>query len=120
MDPTTDNEMKRIHKPNHPKCTPFTSSAFEYPKCERTFKSPKNLDVHMNREHEEESHSSFTMLSDGSLSDALLFRCEICMNVYENPRDLEDHAKIIHNSEFVDKDSFHIHNAEFFLIRTRL
>ena len=67
----------------------------------------------MNREHEEESHSSFTMLSDGSLSDALLFRCEICMNVYENPRDLENHAKIIHNSEFVDKDSFYIHNAEF-------
>ena len=115
MDPTNDNERKRIHKPNHPKCTPFTSSAFEYPKCERTFKSPKNLDVHMNREHEEESHSSFTMLSDGSLSDALLFRCEICMNVFENPRDLEDHAKIIPNSEFLDIRTVFISiNAEFF------
>ena len=114
MDPATDNEMKRIHKPNHPNCIPFTSSAFECPKCERKFKSPENLDVHMNSEQEEEFHSSFTMLSGGSFSDALLSRCEICMNDYENPRDLEDHAKIIHNSEFVDKDSFHIYNAEFF------
>ena len=87
MDPTTDKKKKRIHKPNHPKCTPFTSSAFKYPKCERTFKSPKNLDVPMRRDHEEESHSSFTMLSDGSLSDALLFICVICMNAFENPKD---------------------------------
>ena len=35
------------------------------------------------------------------------------MNVYENPRDLEDHSKIIHNSEFVDKGSFHTHNTDF-------
>ena len=30
MDPTTDNEMKRVHKPNHPKCIQFLSSTFEW------------------------------------------------------------------------------------------
>ena len=66
----------------------------------------------MDGEHEQESFSSFTMLSDGSLSNALIFRCEICANCYKNPRDLEDHAKIAHNSEFVEKDSIYIHNME--------
>ena len=94
MDPTTDNEMKRVHKPNHPKCIPFLSSTFECLKCERKFNSPENLNVHMNSDHEEESHSSFTMWSDGSLTDALLFRCEICLNVYESWKDLEDHDDV--------------------------
>ena len=52
------------------------------------------------------------MLGDGSLSNALIFRCEICANCYKNPRDLEDHAKIAHNSEFVEKDSIYIHDME--------
>ena len=43
---------------------------------------------------------------------ALIFKCEICVNFYKNPRDLEDHAKIAHNSEFVEKDSIYIHNME--------
>ena len=66
MDPTTDNEMKRVHKPNHPKCIPFSSSTFECPKCETKFNSPENLNFHMTSDHQEESHSSFTMFSDGS------------------------------------------------------
>ena len=53
MDPTTDNEMKRVHKPNHPKYIPFLSSRFECLKCERKFNSPENLNVHMISDHEE-------------------------------------------------------------------
>ena len=41
---------------------------------------------------------------------------EICLNVYESSKDLEDHAKFIHNSEFVNNDSFDIENAEFVII----
>ena len=86
----------------------------------RKFNSPENLNVHTISDHEKESNSSFTMLSDGSLTDALLFRCEICLNVYESSKDLEDHAKVIHNSEFVHNDSFDIENAEIVIISNKV
>ena len=44
----------------------------------------------------EESYSSFTMLSKGSLSDILVFHCDICSNGYESKEDMEKHRRLAH------------------------
>ena len=68
QDPTSDNQMHRIHKPGHWKCQQIQGG----------FDS-----------HEHPTYSSFTLLSEGSLSD-VLYRCNNCNENFENEADLKD------------------------------
>ena len=80
---------------NHPKCI-IVSSLFECPKCDEKFGTSDLLNTHMTSSHVEESYSSFTMLSEGSLSDILVFHCDICSNGYESKEDMEKHRRLAH------------------------
>ena len=48
------------------------------------------------------------MLSDGSLTDTLLFRCEICLNVYESSKD-QNLSYILCETKFTRKDNLQRH-----------
>ena len=91
QDPTSDNQMHRIHKPGHWICQQI-QGGFDCPYCEKKVSSQRNLDDHISENHEHPSYSSFTLLSEGSLSDAL-FRCKNCNENFENEADLKDHME---------------------------
>ena len=51
QDPTSDNQMHRIHKPGHWKCQQI-KGGFDCPYCEKKVPSQRNLDDHISENHE--------------------------------------------------------------------
>ena len=54
-DPTSDNEMHRVHKPGDQRCTKEfieQECQFHCPKCDFTFSSSNILKSHLEKEHE--------------------------------------------------------------------
>ena len=58
----------------------------------KKFGSSKNLQDHIEAKHLHPSFSSFTLLSDGSLTDAH-FKCRNCGKLFESEADLADHLE---------------------------
>ena len=51
QDPTSDNQMHRIHKPGHWICQQI-QGGFDCPYCEKKVSSQRNLDDHISENHE--------------------------------------------------------------------
>ena len=62
QDPSSDNEMHRVHKRGDTRCLP--SYYFECPMCGNSFKTAENLQNHISAEHEQDS--SLSLISEAS------------------------------------------------------
>ena len=88
QDPNSSNEMHQIHKFGHPEC--FSGSSFDCPYCDEKMDSQPSLQDHIDDKHTHPSFSSFSLVSNGTITDALL-RCTRCPDTFENEYDLQIH-----------------------------
>ena len=94
-DPSSDNEIHRVHKKGDTRCTHDENGMkegvqYHCPKCEKIFLSNENLQMHVTAKHKlfRQDFKSFTLISNGTLSD-VYEKCFQCENFFENEFDLK-------------------------------
>ena len=90
-DPNSTNEMHRVHKTGDKRCT---NSAFECPSCSKLFSTPKELQVHIERHHPQES--SLSLISEASSLSGMYVNCTICDKKFENELHMNHHRVRVH------------------------
>ena len=99
QDPSSDNELHRIHKRGDTRCVEqFESNSMDFtcPKCENTFTDVNALNEHMEREHADKlSFPTMSLASDGTISN-IWETCKTCGQVFENELDLKNHMERVH------------------------
>ena len=117
-DPSSDNEMYRIHKSGNNRCESpgqnggvhksvqsltstvissnlvYESASFECPSCGKVFHSSKLLQEHIDHEHaEENSRTSLTLQSVADNSDLMYSNCSLCGKRFQSESDMEFHIQ---------------------------
>ena len=68
---------------------------FECPTCEDKFKTPSDLQSHIEQLHEQ-SWSSFTLLSNADSKIGKYVACKVCSKMFENEADVYLHMERVH------------------------
>ena len=91
QDPSSTNEMHRIHKPGDIRCI---SQCFECPTCEESFSNSSSLQNHISKEHVQETSRS--MISEANSSSWMHVPCPQCSKRFENDGDINYHLVRVH------------------------
>ena len=100
QDPTSDNEMHRVHRVGDIRCS-FSENqnpiSFHCPKCPSIFADNVTLQSHIAKSHEafETSFETMSLVSDGTLSD-IYETCKQCGKTFQNELDVADHELRVH------------------------
>ena len=89
-DPSSDNEMYRIHKPGDSRCV---QEAFECPLCSKLFATSKELQEHV-KIHAHESSTS--LISVANSSEWMYVKCTQCDKKFENGTNMNHHLERVH------------------------
>ena len=91
QDPSSTNEMHRIHMPGDIRCI---SQYFECPTCNESFSSSSSLQNHISKEHVQETSRS--MISEANSSSWMHVPCPQCGKRFENDGDMKYHLVRVH------------------------
>ena len=89
-DPSSDNEMRRVHKHGDTRCIQET---FECPTCNNFFPTSTDLQEHAEGHAQE---SSASLMSHANSSDWMLVNCSECDKKFENKADMGHHLVRVH------------------------
>jgi hypothetical protein len=97
-DPTSDNEMHRVHKKGDSRCISlgFECLNFECPTCSKYFKTGIELQEHIKECHHQ--ISSLSLISEANSSEWMHVSCTVCKKNFENELDMNHHRLRVHES----------------------
>ena len=84
QDPNSDNESHRVHKHGDERCITVTN--FECQKCQNSYNSAEDLNLHIEVAHAEHSN--------GNLVNS--FECPTCNEMFNSAKSLEKHVDLMH------------------------
>ena len=91
QDPTSLNEMHRIHKKGDIRCI---SQTFECPTCSQIYQISSALQDHIEKRHTQESSRS--LISQANSSDWMYVSCPLCQKRFENEKEMNHHLVRVH------------------------
>ena len=99
-DPTSDNEVHRMHKTGDQQCTKeFIEQEFQFhcPKCDPTLSTSNVLKTHLEKEHQpfQQEFSGFSLVSDGSISN-IYEKFTKCRRLFKKELDRMNHEERLH------------------------
>ena len=100
QDPTSDNEMHRVHRVGDLRCSygeNLNQMSFHCPKCASIFRNNDRLQNHIAQSHEEfdTSFETMSLVSEGTISD-IYETCKQCGKAFQNELDVANHELRVH------------------------